>query len=324
MGLSIKDEMEDKYILKTDKINYLSLKSPNDEYEYVEINEKKYIVIKNENNLIETWDDYSNIEKTNDLNLTNSILKLKEEMPYSKFYEILDKGFIQDDTILYKIENELNNDHIEKIIEWCKSYGLPFLGEWGFVKSNKKDYKWFGFTNDMKTCFENNIYGFRIGTFLIGINIIYKTAHCADALRKIRTGKISSKEIETSNIRIEKINTDGDKYYENTPNKQIELYENCLEDYINKTTKAAQYHFQLGTKSNKVMYVPKLYAETLLSASMYILFLWCCSPYNYTLKRCGACNSFFVTQDPREVYCKNPCTRHTSSKANSRNSKQVK
>lgn len=322
MGINVKDEKEQKVIMKTDKVSYLSVQSTDDKYKYKEIHGKKYIIIEHEEDFITAWNSCSDTIACNDFNLVNSIINLKEAMPHSEFYKILDKGNIQDDTILYKLEEQLNDEHIAKIIEWCKEYGLPFLGEWNFVKSSKKDYKWFGFTNDMKTCFDSNILGFRIGTFLIGINIIYKTAYCADALRKIKTGRMTYNEIQTGIIKIKEINTDETSFdeIENVKDydEKLEPYKQSLEYYIHKTTKAAQYHFQLGTKSNKIMYIPELYAETLLSASMYILFLWCCSPYKYTLKRCKTCNSFFITQKPNEKYCNNPCTRYTTSKANER------
>ncbi len=320
MEISINDEEEGKKILKTDKIYYCSLTSKNAKYEYKVIDEKKYIIIKTEEKFVNAWNECHGIKATNDLNLTNSILKLKEELPDSTFYEILEHGNIQDDRILYKVEEELDDEDIKKVIEWCQEFGLPFLGEWGFNKGTKKDYGWFGFTNDIETCFKNNIIGFRIGTFLIGINIIYKTVHCAEALRKIRNGRITNKEIEIGQIGFEKndiideILSTGVKSIEN-----LEKIEQNLEDYINKTIKAAQYHFQLGRKSNKVMYVPQLYAETLLSASMYHVFLWCCSPEKNTLKRCKRCNCFFMTQNAQEKYCNNPCTRYNTSKINNRN-----
>lgn len=276
--------------MKTDKIKYISYTSMENEYELKEINNKKFIVIKSNEglNILNVLQRYNKKVEIEEWDLVNSLLKLIEELPKSKYYEMIDKFYIQDNKIFQLIENELSNENIETIIKWCKKYGLPFLGESGIEIGKTKSYKWFGFVNDFKTCIDNNMCGFRIGCFLIGIYIIYKTAICGEKLNEIRIG----------------INEDINR----------KINKKNIEEYIKKTTKSAQLYYEIAEDSKYIMYDIQLFAETLMGAAMYTLQLWICAPNDLILKRCEACNCHFIVKDPREKYCGNPCNKSNIDK----------
>lgn len=286
--------------IKTDKIKYISYASKENEYELKEIDNKKFIVIKSnpDTNILYLLQQYNREVEIEEWKLVNSLLKLNKELPKSKYYEMIDKFYIQDNNIFQLIEDELNEKDIGKIIKWCQEYGLPFLGESGIETGKNKSYKWFGFVNDFKTCIDNNICGFRIGCFLIGIYIIYKTAICGNKLNEIKNG--INQEI----------------------NKKID--KEIIEEYIKKTTKSAQLYYEIEENDKYIMYNMQLFAETLMGAAMYTLQLWICAPNDFILKRCNYCNCHFIAKDPREMYCGNPCNKSNVNKKKTRANIQKK
>lgn len=275
---------------KTDQIRYVTYKSKENNYKIREIEGRTFIEIghKEDFNIINGLTEYSSKIKINEWEIVNSLIKLYEKMPKSKYYEMIDKFYIQDNKIFKLIEEELKSEHIEMIIKWCEEYGLPFVGESGIESERRKSYKWFGFINDFKTCIDYNMCGFRVGCFLVGIHIIYKTMLCGERLKQI-------------NNRMEEQKTKG-------------LDKEMLEQYIRKTTKASQLYYEIGENYKYTMYDLQLYAETTLSAIMYILQLWICGPEEFILKRCKKCNCHFIAKEPRNAYCENPCNKHNVNK----------
>jgi len=280
---------------KTDEINYITYKSR--EYELKDIDGKKFITVKSNNN--RAIFDFVQCHKSININtydLVNSIIKLAEKMPKSKYYGILAVSSIDNNKVFELLEAELQDKHIKMIIKWCEKYGLPFVGESGIKAGKVKEYKWFGFENDMETCEKYDICGFRIGGFLIGINVILKTARYSGEIKEIN--------------RIKANRTGERKEEERKIEERKELYEN----YLYKSTRAARFHYEMIENKEIMMYDIKLYADTLLSAAMYTLQMWACSPDYYTIKRCRLCLRHFVTKDTRNLYCNNPCNKDMFNK----------
>lgn len=117
--------------------------------------------------------------------------------------------------------------------------------------------------------------GFRVGAFLIGINIIYKCA--------IYSLKLKENIIKTKNI------------------KENEIYKN----YVMRYTSIARYNYII--EEDNMGYKMQLYANTSLSAAIYNIQLWLCSPKQRFLKRCKICFKHFATSDNKEKYCQHPC-----------------
>lgn len=148
----------EKHNLKynTDEINYITYKG--EAYELKIIDNKKYIFVNNKEESI-LGSNYLRCYKrtsTDKLYLVNSLIKLAESMPKSKYYRVFDIIGFNNKNIFDLLEAELNEKHINKIISWCSKYGLPFLGEPEIKANQPTDLSSFGFTSNNEICEKYN------------------------------------------------------------------------------------------------------------------------------------------------------------------------
>jgi len=105
--------------------------------------------------------------------IVDSLISLRQNLTYS--YSINEDSI--SNTKLIELEKTLSNDDRKKIIKWLKKYGMPFLGD--KIESNEMyigipPFK-YGFKNDFFTCYIKNACVCRLSSFLISLNIIFKT-----------------------------------------------------------------------------------------------------------------------------------------------------
>lgn len=218
----------------------------------------------------------------------DSLISLRQNLNYDFF----DEDNISNEKLIL-LENNLSNVDKKKIIKWVKRYGLPFIGD-KFDNSNATMGLTFnyGFKNDILTCTVNNRCICRLGTFLIGLNIIYRTFgyYLSYLLNTVNNDKFINLEITKSYPQYSY--KDSLSYIRRSFNsiscRYISNWDNVIEQ-----KEFPKFEF---------------YAETLISLAMYQLSIIISSNRIYYVSECKLCNNLFIPTRSTRSYCMN-CSR---------------
>lgn len=234
--------------------------------------------------------------------ILDSLISLRQNLSYS--YDI-DEFSTLSNKDLIELEKSLSIKDKNKIIKWCKIYGMPFLG-YKYDLTNKafigEPPFIYGFKNDLYACILNNVCIARLSTFLIGLNILFKT-FCFCISYYSSSGNFK----KLQNFCLE-------KYLSNISN--FEYDEEYFKFYIKKA---------FGSISNKsVMNLNKiidnkepskieLYSETLLSLAMFQLSIVASFKKIYNISECKCCKNLFIPTRTTRTYCLK-CSRQKNYK----------
>lgn len=221
----------------------------------------------------------------------DSMISLRQDL----HYEFCNEDSISDEDLI-TLENSLSNEDKKKIIKWVRQYGMPFVGDklnenHAFVGILPHSY---GFKNDITTCIEYNACICRLGTFLIGLNIIYKTFgyYLTYLLSTVNNDVFPNLDITTSYPRHSR--KDSLAYVKRALNSISFQYFINIED-IDTSNKQPNFKF---------------YTETLISLAMYQLSILITSKRIYFVAECSreTCKSLYIPTRATKIYCMN-CSR---------------
>lgn len=227
----------------------------------------------------------------------DSLISLRQELDFS--YNI-DEDCINNKQLI-ELEKSISNKDKKKIIKWTEKYGMPFLGDRdktiilnvnvGTIPFN------YGFTNDIKTCIEKDSCICRLGTFLISINIIYKTLF-------FYLLYLYKKDIDSIPLYIFKNNNN---ITDNDIDEFLKEYSmNDLESYIKRAFLSIKDKAVINSTTlfdeNKTFKFES-YAETLISLAMYQLATITSFKKIYDVSRCKLCNNLFIPTRKTRKYC---------------------
>lgn len=230
----------------------------------------------------------------------DSLLDLRQNLHYS--YKI-DEYSINEKQLI-ELETNLSKQDRIKIIKWCRKYGMPFLGDkiaskYGIIGIIPFDY---GFKNDIDTCIKENACICRLSTFLIGLNILYKTLF----FYIIYLYKTNSNADFVNLDILELINLND---YDIS---DIKLYiKQALISISNKSI----INLNDILNENQLPYFEP-YAETLISLAMYQLSIIMSSKKIYDINTCNyeKCSHLFIPTRNSRKYCMN-CSRQKKYKS---------
>lgn len=260
-------------------------------------NEKLYKTIDNKKTRILPHDVVSANHK-----LLSSLISLRQKLPnYNYCHELY---YTDIENIKY-VENQILNDpnrknYINLILKWCKKYCIPFVGDIDFnaqfrVVSNTFDYSYYGFKNDYNYVLLGGPkeYKFRLGSFLIGIDILY-TAFILEVCWNKETYLTDdcSDYVHTyiTNLSIEK--------------KFKDISQNDRNDLLNMFLQSMR--IQVKVDYNTLTH--SLYADTLLSAAMYQLFIFITHKYN-KVSNCIFCKNLYFQNRKDKEFCSDRCRK---------------
>lgn len=234
--------------------------------------------------------------------LLSSLINLRQKLPdYNYCHELY---YVDIENIEY-VENQILDDpnaknYINLILKWCKQYSLPFVGDIHYnaqfqVVSTSLDYSYYGFKNDYNYFLLGGPkdYKFRLGSFLIGLDILYTTF-----------------------------------ILEVCWNKEAYLLDNCNDyvySYINNLFLAKKFKnitkndrnyllntflqsMQIQVKVDYNTFSHSLYADTLLSAAMYQLFIFI-SHKSSKVSICTFCNKLYFQNRKDKEFCSDRCRK---------------
>ena len=296
-------------------MKYQSFKKRN--YEFITINEELYIIGYNEKKEESFLLDLSKIKRTSKLknepiektlkyffesdirnyeidkiengwSILDSLINLRQKLNYS--YDINEDSLSRNE--LKNLENNLSNYEKKQILKWCEEYGMPFLGN--EVSSNEvqlgsRIFK-YGFKNDFYTCLiENNSCLCRLGSFLIALNIIFKTfyyyLYYVDNIFILENF-----EFHEYNLNLQDIKSYIRRSFVSISEKAIINVDDIIEEN-------ALPHFESC-------------AETIISLAMYQLAVVSSSKKILDAKKCSckSCQHLFIPTRKSRFYCMN-CSR---------------
>lgn len=278
-------------------IHYKNFKFKN--YTFECIDNKKYIVgndsvkiIKIENHIIDTLCD--EIVKTD---LLSDIIRLKQQLP--KFNLPYYNNLVDEKNIDF-VDEIIDKKSINLIIKFCNKHGMPFIGDstfdnfLGIAQLGINEYKHFGFDNNHNTRMLLHKYAFRIGTFVIGISIIYNAFIFGLVFnnKEIINNSNGDVALELDNICsqfnfVEKHKDEASKIFTTIINS-MNIY---LQPIISKNMKTHTY---------------KIYGKTLLSCALYQLLQFITSN-NKEVKTCKQCHTIFIASRKDVKYCSGAC-----------------
>lgn len=277
-------------------INYKSYKF--EKYIFECIDNKKYIVgnnseknIKIESHIIEDICD-----ETVGNDLLAEIIELRQRLPNFK----LPYSNVVDEKNIEFVENLIDKKEINIIIKFCEKFGMPFIGDFtfknylGVVQLGVNEYKYFGFENDYNTRKSLNKCAFRIGTFIIGIDFIYKAFRLGLLLNKNEIIDNSNGDVAYS---LDTICFPIEFLKQNTNNvsKMFADIMDSMDIYLKPI---------ISTKIKIQTY--KIYGTTLLSCALYQLLQFITSN-NQNVKKCKMCHIDFIASRKDKEYCNGAC-----------------
>lgn len=229
---------------------------------------------------------YFLIEKVDKHILLSSLISLRQRLSYIDIDINILSRYVNN-SYLISLEEQLTKEDIKLIINWCKKYGLPFLGDptEHFVNNTEQlgeTYKYFGFENELLSCILDSKTYFRVGVFLVGLDILYKTLVYAININ----GNIKlNVDINTENLPIIKADFED------------------LTHFINTFFKSVPLHFSVNFSNAKHLKYD-ISTETTLSVALYHLALCITSPNpNLRAIRCENCNNIFLSSRANANYC---------------------
>ena len=199
---------------------------------------------------------------------------------------------------LQELEKKVTDNDIKKIIKFCKEYGLPFIGNpiIDYIQGSNNisgEYRWCGFKNDYISCIQDSKTYFRVGTFLIAIDMIYKTLLRAIELKPEIFDNLNDFEL-----------------LEENDDKSKGTEEKTTINIINSVLNSAPIYYRIKVESDKtVKYITE--AETLMSAAIYYLSLIILSPSSkFRVIKCENCENWCLSNRKNSRRC-SKCTRQT-------------
>ena len=239
----------------------------------------------------------------------DSLIHLRQNLSYS--INISESSVSEAD--LLELENNLSVSDRKKIIKWCQKYGMPFLGDKS--ENTKADIRidpfLYGFKNDIYTCISKDVCACRLSTFLIALNILFRTLYF------YLVYLIDQRKVDTLKINI------PHSYYENYNYNDIENY--IKRAFYSISDKSIINLDTIFSENG----LPKFenYAETIISLAMYQLAVIISTKKIYDISECKACEEIYIPTRKSREYCMS-CDRHTKTKkeelANGKHNKKKK
>lgn len=219
----------------------------------------------------------------NGWSIVDSLISLRQNLHYT--YEINEYSVSSQQ--LVELEKSLSNNDCNKILEWLKTYGMPFLGEKvindnvniGIPPFN------YGFKNDFFTCMAKKSCICRLGSFLVALNTLMKTF-------------IHYLYYANQHFPLEELDFSDDDY-----------------DSYNKNDNESYIRTALSSISNKAIInldeiltndeLPRFEGccETIISLAMYQLAIIASSKKISTSKKCSLCKNIFIPTRRTKTYC---------------------
>lgn len=277
-------------------INYKNFKFKN--YTFECIDNKKYIVgntyfKKNKDGFDDLYDELI----CNDL--LSDIITLKQKLP--DFNLPYSTNLVDEKNIDF-VDEIIDKKSIDLIIKFCNKHGMPFIGDstfknsLGIIQLGVNEYKYFGFDNDHNTRILLNKNAFRIGTFIIGINLIYEAFVLGLTFNNIEI--INNSDGNTA-LQLDNIYSQF-KYINKEKNK--EESKRIFSDIVN----SMNVYLQPVISKNMKAQTYKIYGKTLLSCALYQLLQFITSN-NQKVKTCTQCHIIFIASRKDVRYCSGAC-----------------
>lgn len=234
--------------------------------------------------------------------LLSSLITLRQKLPtfnYCHDLSTVDSANIKQ-IEKQLLENKKSKKYINLILDWCRKNGMPFIGDinkhsFFSIATNIDDFSCYGFKNDFNYFLSNEKknFKFRLGVFLIGLDILYTTFVLAISLNKEKLFDYDC----TDYI---------DNYINTIPiNRFNNISKDKKRDLINHNIRSMRIYIKSTFNSQNEL-VHYLYGDTLFSAAMYQLLLFIAYGNNKT-SICKSCQKIYIHRRKNMLFCSDAC-----------------